>query len=321
MLRLFTIRLAQAVPVLLSVSILSFLLLRAAPGDPAVVQAGLGATPEALAAIREQYRLNDPLPTQYIAWLGQVLQGDLGRSFSSGAEVRDLIAQRVGVTAQLGIMALVIIVVTGIPLGVVAALRKDRTADQVVRVVSLGGISLPSFVIALLLVLAFGWYFPGILPYDDFVPLRDGIVDSLRHSILPAIALSAGGIGIVARLTRSSMVEVLGQQYITAGRALGLTTRELLWKDALKNALMPVLTVLGLLVGFILSGSVVVETVFGIAGLGRLLVESFSARDYNLTIAVMLFSAIVFVLVNLVVDLLYGVVNPRVRMGYRSGRR
>lgn len=320
MLRLLVTRLALAVPVLLSVSVLSFALLRAAPGDPAVVQAGLGATPEALAAIREQLRLDDPLPVQYLAWLGRVVQGDLGRSFSSGAEIRDLLAQRVPVTAQLGVLALAIIVVLGIPLGVLAALHKDRAADQAVRVLSLGGISLPSFVIALLLVLLFGWYFPGILPYDDFVPVSDGLGDSLRHSILPAIALSAGAIGIVARLTRSSMLEVLGQQYITAGRALGVSGRELLWKDALRNALLPVLTVLGLLVGFILSGSVVVETVFGIAGLGRLLVESFAQRDYNLTIAVMLFSSTVFVLLNLVVDLLYGVVNPRVRASY-GGRR
>jgi peptide/nickel transport system permease protein len=166
----------------------------------------------------------------------------------------------------------------------------------------------------------FGWYFPGIMPYEGFVPLRDDPLGSLRTTALPAFALALAQVGIVARLTRSSMLEVVNQDYITAARAFGVSEHELIWHDALRNALLPVVTVLGIIAGFLLGGSVVVESVFGIAGLGRLLVESFASRDYPVTIGVMLFIALVFVLVNLIVDVLYGVINPRIRTGYESGQ-
>jgi peptide/nickel transport system permease protein len=211
-------------------------------------------------------------------------------------------------------------VVTGIPLGITSALRRDGFADQAVRVVSLFGISVPNFVIGILFVLLFGWYFPGIMPYEGFVPVTQDPAASLKTTLLPAVALALAQVGVIARLTRSSMLEVINQEYITAARALGVPERELVWRDALRNALLPVLTVLGIITGFLLGGSVVVESVFGIAGLGRLLVESFSLRDYPVTIGVMLFIAVVFVLVNLVVDVLYGVVNPRIRAGYESGQ-
>src|SRR5262249_48863697 len=204
--------------------------------------------------------------------------------------------------------------------GIVSALRKDRPLDQAARVVSLFGISVPSFVIGMLMVLLFGWYEPGILPYEGFVPLSQDPLDSLAHSLLPATALALAQVGIISRMTRSSMLEVIGQEYIAAGRAFGVPESELIWRDALRNALVPVLTVLGLITGFLLGGAVVIENVFGIAGLGRLLVESFAQRDYPVTIGVMLFVAVVFVIVNLVVDVLYGVVNPRIRAGYSAGR-
>jgi peptide/nickel transport system permease protein len=158
------------------------------------------------------------------------------------------------------------------------------------------------------------------MPYEGFVALRDDPVGSLKTTALPAVALALAQVGIVARLTRSSMLEVVNQEYITAARAFGVPERELIWRDALRNALLPVLTVLGIIAGFLLGGSVVVESVFGIAGLGRLLVESFASRDYPVTIGVMLFIAVVFVLINLIVDVLYGVINPRIRTGYESGQ-
>ncbi len=320
MLRLILSRLALAVPVLVCVSIVAFVLLRLAPGDPAQLQAGVDAGPEMVAAVRHELALDQPWPVQYAAWASKVVQGDLGVSYSAHQPVTMLIGQRLPVTAQISGTALVLIVVIGVPLGIVSALNKDRSVDQTVRVVSLLGISLPNFVIGILLILVFGWYFPGIMPYEGFVPLREDPAGSLKTTLLPALALALAQVGIVARLTRSSMLEVVNQEYITAARAFGVSETELMWRDALRNAMLPVLTVLGIIAGFLLGGSVVIESVFGIAGLGRLLVESFASRDYPVTIGVMLFIAVVFVMVNLVVDVLYGVINPRIRTGYESGQ-
>jgi peptide/nickel transport system permease protein len=319
-LRLTLSRLGQAVPVLVLVSVVAFALLRLAPGDPAQIQAGADATPETLAAIRAELALDQPLPVQYVAWARRVVRGDLGRSYQSRQPVTQLIGERLPATVQIGAVALVLIVAVGIPLGIASALRKDSAVDQVVRVTSLLGISVPNFVIGILLVLVFGWYFPGIMPYEGYVALPEDPLESLKHTLLPSLALAIAQVGIVARLTRVSMLEVIGQEYITVARAFGVSERELVWRDALRNALLPLLTVLGIISGFLLGGSVVVESVFGIAGLGRLLVESFSQRDYPVTIGVMLFIAVIFVLINLLVDLLYGVVNPRIRAGYELGQ-
>jgi peptide/nickel transport system permease protein len=319
MFRLIVWRLALAVPVIVLVSVVAFVLLRLAPGDPAQLQAGIDAGPDVVQQIRKELALDQPLPVQYIAWAERALRGDLGQSYSAKLPVTKLIADRLPVTLQIAAVALLLIIATGVPLGIVSALRKDSVVDQAVRVISLFGISVPNFVLGILFVLLFGWYFPGIMPYEGFVPLRQDALGSLKTTLLPALALALAQVGIVARLTRSSMLEVINQEYITAARAFGVPERELIWRDALRNALLPVLTVLGIITGFLLGGSVVVESVFGIAGLGRLLVESFASRDYPLTIGVMLFIAVVFVFVNLVVDILYGVVNPRIRAGYEAG--
>ena len=320
MLRLILSRLALAIPVLVCVSIVAFVLLRLAPGDPAELQAGLNASPETIAALRHEMALDQPLPVQYLAWASRVLQGDLGVSYSTRQPVTTLIGQRLPVTAQIAITALLLIIVIGIPLGILSALHRDRPLDQAVRILSLAGITVPNFVIGILLVLIFGWYLPGLMPYEGFVALGDDPVGSLKTTALPALALALAQVGIIARLTRSSMLEVINQEYITAARAFGVSERELIWRDALRNALLPVITLLGIIAGFLLGGSVVVESVFGIAGLGRLLVESFASRDYPVTIGVMLFIAVVFVLINLAVDVLYGVINPRIRSGYESGQ-
>ncbi|MFC6152335.1 ABC transporter permease [Nocardioides yefusunii] len=320
MLKMTVSRLLSAIPVLLLVSIVAFTLLRLAPGDPALLSVGLEAPPEALAKARADMHLDDSILVQYWTWLTDMLRGDLGTSYSDKAPVTEAISDRLGVTMQLALMALALIVVIGIPLGVVSALRANGFVDQVIRVVSLAGISVPNFVIGLFLVLAFGWWFPGVLPYQGFVPLDESVSESLKSTLLPAIALAAPQIGLVARLTRSSMLEVLNQEYVSAARAMGVSERVIIWKDTLRNALLPVVTVLGVQTGFLLGGSVVVESVFGIPGLGRLLVESFAIRDYPITIGVMMFVAVVFVFVNIVVDLLYGVINPRIRVGYASGK-
>lgn len=312
--RLVLTRLAFSVPVLLLVSAVSFGLLRAAPGDPAVLQAGAGASPEAIDAARATLRLDDSIVQQYLTWLGQVLQGNLGNSYSSGLPVTEIIGARLPVTLQLSAFALLLIIGIGVPLGVASALRRNQPFDRVVRVLSLIGISVPNFVVGLLLVLIFGWWVTGVLPFQGYAPLDEGLVENLRHLLLPAIALALPEIGLIARLTRSSMLEVLGQEYISSARALGINERAVIWKDALRNALMPVITIVGVVTGFLLGGSVVIESVFGLPGLGRLLLESFATRDYPVTIGVMMFIAAVFVMINLIVDVLYGAINPRIRL-------
>ncbi|GIW11941.1 MAG: ABC di/oligopeptide transporter inner membrane subunit [Dehalococcoidia bacterium] len=320
MVRLLITRLAFSVPVLFFISVIAFVLLRLSPGDPARLQAGLDATPEAVEVIRKDLGLDQPLPTQYAIWISKVVRGDLGVSYSTRLPVRTLIAERLPTTAQIGLGALLLIVVIGLPLGIWAALQQDRLPDQIVRVVSLFGISVPNFVVGILLILLFGWVWPNVWPYEGFVSLTENPLASLRHTLLPALCLALSQVGIIARLTRASMLEVINQEYITAARAFGVPEREIIWKDALRNALLPVLTVLGVITGFLLGGSVVIESVFGIAGLGRLLVESFTLRDYPVTIGVMMFIATVFVMINLIVDVLYGIINPRIRAGYETGQ-
>ncbi|PZM96563.1 MAG: glutathione ABC transporter permease GsiC [Actinobacteria bacterium] len=319
MARLIATRAIFAIPVLFLISAISFGMLRAAPGDHAVLQAGAGASEEAIEATRERLGLNDSIIEQYFRWLGQVLRGDLGTSYTSGLPVTELIGARLPATIQLSVFALALIIGIGVPLGVTSALRRNRPYDQVVRVLSLIGISVPNFVVGVLLILVFGWWMTGVLPFQGFVSLSDDAWESVRHSLLPAIALAIPEIGLVARLTRSSMLEVLSQEYISSARALGIAERTVIWKDALRNALMPVVTIVGVITGFLLGGSVVVENVFGIPGVGRLLIESFATRDYPVTIGVMMFIAAVFVITNLVVDVLYGVINPRIRLAQRRG--
>lgn len=320
MLKMATSRLLSSVPVLFMISIVSFTLLRLAPGDPALLSVGLEAPPEALARVRESMRLDDPIWVQYWAWFTDVLHGDLGTSYSNKASVLSVMAERMPVTLQLAVVAFIFTVALGIPLGVVSAVRPNRLTDQVVRVGSLAGISVPNFVVALFLVLIFGWWFTGIMPYQGFVRFSVDPWLSLKGTVLPAVAMSAPQVGLIARLTRSSMLETLGQDYVNAARAMGVRELVIVWKDTLRNALLPVVTVLGVQTGFLLGGSVVVETVFGIPGLGRLLVESFVIRDYPVTIGVMMFIAAVFVFINVAVDVLYGVINPRIRVGYGSGK-
>ena len=316
MLRMAVSRLLSSIPVLIMISIVAFTLLRLSPGDPALLSVGLEAPPEALAAARADMRLDDPIWAQYWSWASDLFRGDFGTSYSDRSPVIEVIAERLPVTLQLAVVALLLIVLIGIPLGVLSALRPNRLTDQIIRVGSLAGISVPNFVVGLFLVLIFGWWFPGIMPYQGFVRLSEDPLMSLKTTLLPAIALAAPQVGLVARLTRSSMLEVLGRDYVSAARAMGVRERVIIWKDTLRNAMLPVITVLGVQTGFLLGGSVVVETVFGIPGLGRLLVESFTIRDYPVTIGVMMFIAAVFVFINIVVDLLYGVINPRIRVGY-----
>ncbi|MCF2531505.1 ABC transporter permease [Yinghuangia soli] len=319
MIRMTLLRLAQAVPVLFAVSLIAFALLRTAPGDPAITLAGVGASQEQVDAIRHELHLDRSLPEQYVLWLQEALSGDLGDSYTTRQPVTELLADRFPATVQLALTALVLVIVIAVPLGVLAALRRGGAADHLVRILSLGGLAVPSFVLGMGFVLLFGWYVTGVWPYQGFVAYGTDPVEAFRHLLLPALALAFPQIGVVARTTRSGMLDVLSQEYITAARAFGVPERRVVAADALRNALLPVVTQLGVVTGLLLGGSVIVENVFGINGMGSLLVASFGERNYSVTVGVMLVIALVFVLVNLAVDLLYGAIDPRIRAGYRKG--
>jgi peptide/nickel transport system permease protein len=245
-----------------------------------------------------------------------VLGGNLGVSYSTYQPVTSLLGPEVPVTLEIGVISLILTVLAGIPLGVRSALRKDRLFDHLARVSSYTYVAVPNFVLALLCVLIFGLWVRNVWPYQGFVPLSQSIGSNLSHVLLPAVCLALAPIGIVSRATRASMLEVLGSEYVVAARALGVPRREIVWKYALRNALMPVITILGLITGYVLSGAVLIETIFSLHGLGEQLYSSLNYRDYPVVIAIFMLGAVVFVLANLAVDLAYGLIDPRVRAGY-----
>jgi peptide/nickel transport system permease protein len=322
LLRIFTRRVLYAIPVVICVSIVAFLLLRLAPGDPARIMVGPDAEAELVERMREQMGLNDPLWQQYLSWAGGALRGDLGASLTSGQPVVEVMLDRLPATLQLGLAALIIMVAAGVPLGVVSALRRGKLIDNITRVGSLLGISIPGFVFGILCVLVFGWWIPGVLPYYGFVSVTDSLGDALRHTILPATSMAIGGIGLIIRLTRSSMLDTLSKDYVLGARSLGVPEWRVIWFDTLRNALVPVVTIVGLAVGFLLGGSVVIETVFGIPGVGLLMIQSFAIRDYPVVIAILMFSALLFIIANILVDVIYAALDPKVRrQAERRGTR
>ncbi|HYR94505.1 MAG TPA: ABC transporter permease [Methylomirabilota bacterium] len=312
MARFIARRLVDSIPVLLLSSILVFLILHLVPGDP--IDAMMGAasfgigTPESqaklVADIREQLGLNDPLPLQYLHWLGNALRLDFGESFIRHQKVATLIAQRLPSTLELAGAALVLSVVLGMSLGIVAALRRNTPIDGAVMILSLAGVSLPSFAFAMLLILVFsvtlGW-----LPATG-----SGSLDRL---ILPALVLGYEGTGLIARLTRASLLEVLGREYMTTARAKGLPPRILVLRHALRNALIPIVTIVGLQVGRLLAGSIIVETVFARQGVGQLAIDAILQKDYPLVQGIILLTASAYVVANLLVDISYGFINPKIR--------
>lgn len=297
---------------LLFVSFVTFGLVRLAPGDPVlIVLGGKKVDPATMEVLRHQFGLiGDPF-TQYVAWLGRALQGDLGESYRLRQDVVSLITERLSLTLQLVGLAMLITVVVAIPLGVVQAYRRDSAIDYSGSLLALIGLSSPVYFTAIVGVLVFavglGW-----LP--AFGSGRDP-VDQLRHLLLPAVALALGTIALTSRMTRSAMLEALSSDYIEAARAKGLPEQAILVKHALRNALIPVLTVTSLQVGFLLVGSVLVETTLGLGGLGSLITDAIQNRDYPVIQATVLLLAVAFSLLNLLTDLLYGVIDPRIRYG------
>jgi peptide/nickel transport system permease protein len=297
-------RLLLTVPVLLGVTFIIFAMVRLTPGDPAQVIAGEQATRETVEAVRRSLGLDQPILVQYVRFLGDLVRGDMGRSTRSQRPVLQELADRFPSTVELTLAGMLVASVIGLGAGVVSATRRNRWPDTLSMVLALGGVSMPVFWLGLMLILLFsvklGW-----LP-----PVGRG---SLTQLILPAITLGAASAAILARMTRSSLLEVLGQDWVMTARAKGLAERFVIYKHALKNAMIPVVTVMGLQFGTLLSGAVLTETVFAWPGIGRLIVESILARDYPVVQGAVLLTALSFVFVNLVVDLLYSVLDPRIR--------
>lgn len=296
-------RLLQIVPVVLGVTLVVFLIMQMVPGDSAVVLAGEGASKETVEQLREDLGLNRPLHEQYFSYIGNIFQGDLGHSLKNNQPVLEEIMIRLPITMELAFFSILITVVLGLIAGIISAVRPYSFSDIGVMLVALLGISLPSFWLGLLLMYVFSVKL-------QWLPVAGW--DSMAHIILPTVTLGAGGAAIVARMTRSSMLEVVGQDYIRTARAKGLKEHIIIYKHALRNALIPVITVVGLQFGSLLGGTVLVESVFAINGLGRMIVDSIRTRDIPMVQGGVLVASLVFVFVNLLVDTLYRVFNKRI---------
>jgi peptide/nickel transport system permease protein len=305
-------RLITLLPLVFLVAVIAFTLVRLTPGDPAAVVAGPDATPEEVARIRTSMGLDDPLPLQFVNWVQRVfLRGDLGNSLVQGQPVSDMIMQRAQPTLMLAFVGGIFSVLLGIPLGVIAAVKHNSSIDRALMSFAILGLSIPNFWLGLLLVLAFAIYLP-ILPPAGFQTLQDGGLSGLRYLVLPGIAIGASNAAFLARMVRSSMLDVLRQDYVRTARAKGLRERWVIYRHALRNAMIAPLTIIGLLVANLASGTVIIEIVFNVPGAGRLLINSVARRDYPIMQGIILITALIYIFANLIVDLLYGVLDPRV---------
>lgn len=307
-------RLLSMIPAVFVVSVVIFLIIHLTPGDPAAVMLGDQADPEAIAALREALGLNDPLPVQYLRWLGGVLQGDLGQSLYSDESMISMLLSHLGPTLSLTVFALAISLIVAVPLGILAARKRGALADNAISVFSMIGISMPSFLLGLLLMLVFAvtlrW-----LPAAGYKTLaEDGMAEHLRYLVMPAIALGFMEAGLILRMTRSSMLEVLGSDYIRMAKAKGEKSLAITCKHAFKNALIPIVTTVGQTFMGLLSGATVVESIFNIPGIGKMTITAVQQRDYEVVQAVVLFLSMINIVVCLVIDLIYAAIDPRVRL-------
>jgi len=298
-------RLIQTIPVVIGVTFVVFFIMQLVPGDPAVLLAGEGASKETVNAIREQLGLNRPLLVQYFDYLLNVFQGDFGTSLKNSQPVLDEIMVRLPITMELAFFSIIITIVLGMAAGIISAVKPYSLTDTSVMLVALLGISLPSFWFGLMMMYFFSVKLQ-ILPVAGW--------DSILHVILPALTLGAGGAAIVARMTRSSMLEVIRQDYIRTARAKGLREHVIIYKHALRNALIPVITVVGLQFGALLGGTVLVESIFAINGLGRMIVDAIRMRDLPVVQGGVLAASLIFVIVNLFVDVFYRFFNKRIEL-------
>jgi peptide/nickel transport system permease protein len=305
-------RLLATIPVMGVVALVVFGLLRIMPGDPAAIIAGDYATTEDIARIRAKLGLDQPLAVQARVWLGDVVRGDLGTSTYSGLPVVTLIKQRVEPTAALALLSMAAAIAAAVPLGVLAAWWQGSWVDRGVMLFAVTGFSMPAFWLGFILVYVFAVHL-GVLPVQGYVPLSDGVLASLRHLVLPALTVSLILMALIVRMTRASVLSVLREDYIRTAWAKGLASRPVLLRHALKNAALPIVTVVGLGFALLVGGVVVTESVFAIPGIGRLTVESVIRRDYPVAQGVILLVAGLYVVINVLIDMLYVVLDPRIR--------
>ncbi len=317
---------------LLGVSVVVFAMVRAIPGDPAQILLGQAATPDQVADVRARLGLDQPLITQYLLFIRGALTGDLGDSLVVGQPVTTVLLERFPATLELTLAALLFAIAVGVPVGVIAAVRQYSLLDKITSVVALTGVSMPIFWLALVLVVVFtvrlDWLpFPGRVGGDVAFTSYTGLYlldtlitlnfaafwDVLRHLILPAVALGTIPMAVITRMTRSSMLEVMNEDYVRTARAKGVVPRRVVFRHALRNAMLPTITVIGLQFGLLMGGAILTETIFGWPGVGQIALESVNRRDYAMIQGVVLYGATFFVLVNLLVDVLYAVLDPRVR--------
>lgn len=305
-------RLVSIIPVLAVVAIFVFLMLRLTPGDPAAVIAGDNATSDQIADIREKLGLNLPIWQQFGIWIGNMLQGNFGESFFFKKTVAELIAQRIEPTLALAICTLIFAVAISVPIGVMAAYKQGSIFDRCVMGFSVMGFSVPTFVIGYCLIYVFaielGW-----LPVQGYTRIGVNFGQFIERMILPSVTLSVGFIALIARITRASVLEVLNEDYIRTARAKGLSNRVVLMRHALRNAAVPILTVIGLGIAILIGGAVVTESVYGLPGLGRLTVEAVLSRDFPTIQTVILLFSVVYVVINLIIDISYTIFDPRIR--------
>ena len=310
-------RLTALMVTLLVASLLIFLLLEILPGDPAAVILGVGAQEDTLRALRAELGLDLPAPVRYLNWLGEVLQGNLGRSYTYDAPVQGLLLNRVELSLPLALLAILLSTGIAIPLGVFAASRHRKVADTGIMGFAQLGVAVPNFWFAILLILLFsvklGWFSAG-----GFAGWDAGWFPAFKSLVLPAVALALPQAAILARVTRSSVLETVQEDYIRTARAKGLSRSQALWRHAVRNALIPVVTILGLQLSFLLAGTIIIENVFYLPGVGRLLFQAIAQRDLMVVKNLVLVLAATVVLINFLVDLLYAVLDPRLRLGFHG---
>jgi len=310
-------RLLLAVPTLVVASMVIFLLIHIAPGGPVRVMLGPMQDEVLVAKLRHQLGLDLPLYQQYLRWAGKALHGDLGISVTiqRGASVMSLIVQRLSVTLEVAFLSIVVALLIAVSTGILSALRQNRLPDHIARVIALLGVSIPNFFLGIMLILLFGVYFLKPWGAGGFVPLRESIGGNLIRMLLPAIALGTAYSAIVMRMMRSAMLDVMGQDYVRTARAMGIGWASIVRKDIIKNALIPVVTVMGNAIGYLLGGSIVTETVFRLPGVGNLIITGVFRRDFPVIQGIVLTIVVVRIVVNLIVDLLYSYLDPRIRYG------
>ncbi|HUQ41411.1 MAG TPA: ABC transporter permease [Candidatus Limnocylindrales bacterium] len=309
-------RLVLMIPVAFLVTVGVFALARLSPADPVLVFAGEDRDPARLEALRTDLGLDKPVPLQYIAWLGHAVQGDLGRSFQNKQKVSDAILERLPATFELGAAALLISITLSLAIGILSAVKRNSVVDLLSTSVTLMGVSFPSFFLGIVLILLFAYVIPGrIFPPGGYTPITTDLAQNLRYLVLPAVTLATASLALNLRQVRSSLLDVFGLEYMRTARAKGLREGTVITRHALKNALIPVVTLIGIQIGAIIEGAVITETIFFWPGIGRLAVQAIPSNDYPVVQGVVLVSAFSFMLSTLLVDVLYAWIDPRISFG------